>query len=93
MTLIEVKSHQLVISKKLQGASVLTPTEVTSHIFYAEIAYLMTYFENDPAFQNSSAYLTTCSCTSASEGNPMTPIEVESPTTYDLINKCFSFRG
>ena len=59
MTLIEVKSHQLVISKMLQlhGASPLTPIEVTSHMFYAEIAYLMScYFENAPAFQNSSAY-------------------------------------
>ena len=52
-----------------------TPIEVTSHIFNAEIAYLMTYFENAPAFQNSSAYLTTCTFknASASGGNPHDP--------------------
>ena len=37
----------------------MTHIEVT-YISTAEIAYLMTcYFENAPAFQNSSAYLTT----------------------------------
>ena len=52
-----------------------------------KIAYLMTcYFENAPAFQNSSAYLTTLTVknASASGGNFHDPHWGKILTTYDL---------
>ena len=52
---------------QLQGASPMTPFEVTPLNFNAAISNLMIgHLENAPAFQKFSAYLTTCNFQNAS---------------------------